>query len=314
MRLLVLGANGQVGYELLTALAPLGQLVSATREGRLPGGATCESVDLIAPRALEALVERIRPDVVVNAAAYTAVDRAEDEPDVAWSVNASAPGRLAEVCAQLGARLIHYSTDFVFNGRSDRPWRETDVTEPLGEYGRSKRAGEERVLASGGKHWIFRTAWVYGSRGRNFLLTMLRLGAKASHLRVVDDQIGCPTPARFVASATAAAIARGGPDRGLWHLACGDSVSWHGFASAIFRRAVGSGALASAPHIEPVASDDYPTRAKRPAYSCLDTDQLHFDFGLRLPSWEHGLDTVMGELVGVEPSRQLLHISERTNP
>lgn len=303
MRLLVLGANGQVGFELLTALAPLGEVIGATRSGRLPGGSACERADLGAPASLADLVDRIGPDVVINAAAYTAVDRAEDEPEAAWAANAEAPTRLASTCARVGARLIHYSTDYVFDGHSRRPWRESDPVAPLGEYGRSKRAGEEGVMASGGRHWIFRTSWVYGARGNNFLRTMLRLGAERDHLRVVADQTGSPTPSRLVAAATAAALARGGPERGLWHMTCSGSTTWHGFAEALFRGAVAAGLLPRAPLIEPIASTDWPTRAHRPMYSCMDISRLHADFDLRLQSWERGLDQVIGELADASLSR-----------
>lgn len=296
MRLLVLGANGQVGFELLGALAPLGDLVAATRSGTLPGGAPCERADLDAPDVLDALVERIRPGVVVNAAAYTAVDRAEDEPGAAFRANADAPGRLARTCARIGARLVHYSTDYVFDGQGQRPRREDDACAPLGVYGKSKRAGEEAILATDCEAWVFRTAWVYGVRGQNFLRTMLRLAAERDHLRVVADQVGSPTPARMIAATTAAALARGGPARGLWHLTCAGETSWHGFAEAIFARALAAGLVARPPTVTPIPSSDYPTRATRPAFSTLDTTALQRDFGLALPRWETGLDQVIAQL------------------
>src|SRR5690606_32831953 len=199
VRLLLLGANGQVGHALRRELAPLGEVVCTTRSGSLPDGGSCERADFDQPATLPALVERIAPDVVVNAAAYTAVDRAEEEAEAAFRANAEAPGALAGACARGGALLVHYSTDYVFAGNGTRPWREDDPTAPLGVYGASKLAGEEAVRGSGARHMVFRTAWVYGTHGHNFMRTMLRLGAERDELRVVADQVGTPTPAGLIA-------------------------------------------------------------------------------------------------------------------
>jgi dTDP-4-dehydrorhamnose reductase len=207
VKLLLLGANGQVGHELRRSLSPLGEVIAATRDGNLSDGGSCEIVDFDHPQSLAALVERIAPDVVVNAAAWTAVDLAERERDAAFRANAEAPRVLAETCARRGVRLVHYSTDYVFDGRGTRPYREDDPTSPLGVYGKSKLAGEEAIRASGADHMILRTAWVYAPRGRNFLLTMLRLGAERDRLRVVADQFGTPTGAALISDATAQAIA-----------------------------------------------------------------------------------------------------------
>ena len=299
MRLLVVGANGQVGRELRRSLAELGQVLPATRDGRLDDGTACAVADLGDPDGLARLVRDTTPDAVVNAAAYTAVDKAEDEPDVAWRINAQAPGVLARACAGAGIPLVHYSTDYVFDGRGTRPYREDDPTAPLGAYGASKRAGEEAVLAAGGRPLVFRTAWVYAAHGHNFLRTMLRLGAEREELRVVADQVGTPTPAALIADVTAVALRRAlaGPAvAGLWHLVVAGQTSWHGFAEAIFAEAVAAGLLPRAPRVLPITTAGYPTRARRPAYSCLDTTRLRRDFGVELPDWREGLRGVVTEL------------------
>ena len=289
MKLLLLGANGQVGFELRRSLAPLGEVVAATRDGRLVDGGMCETADFDAVDSLAPLVDRIAPDAVVNAAAWTAVDLAEAERDAAFRANAEAPRVLAEACARRGARLVHYSTDYVFDGRGTRPYREDDPTAPLGVYGESKLAGEDAIRVSGTDHAILRTAWVYAPRGRNFLLTMLRLGAQRERLRVVADQVGTPTCAALIADATAQVIAHPSRASGTWHLTAGGQTSWHGFAEAILAGAVERGLLPHAPEVEAISTADYPTPAARPAYSVLDTTRLQRDFGIVLPDWREGL-------------------------
>lgn len=296
MRLLLVGGNGQVGHALRRALVPLGDVVVATRDGTLSEGGICEVADLAAPDTLPALVARIAPDLVVNAGAYTAVDKAEQEPDLAHRVNAGAPGALAGACARAGIGLVHFSTDYVFDGRATRPYREDDPTGPLGAYGASKLAGEEAVRASGAAHKIFRLCWVYGPRGRNFLLTMLRLAGERDVLRVVADQLGTPTPADWIADATATAIARRPDLSGTWHLAAGGHTSWHGFASEIVARAAARGLIAAAPRVDAIATADYPTPARRPAFSVLDTSAFTRDFDLSLPPWQSGVDATLAEL------------------
>lgn len=297
MRILLLGANGQVGHALHRSLVGLGDIVATTRSGRLPGSqAPCPVADLDRPAALPALIAGVAPDVVVNAAAHTAVDRAESEPDAAFRINAEAVGALADACHARGALLVHYSTDYVFPGDADRPWREDDATAPLGVYGASKLAGEDAVRASGCAHLILRTAWVYGARGHNFLRTMLRLGAERDELKVVADQVGSPTPAPWIAQATALALARRGAQSGTWHLVAGGETSWHGFAGAIFEDARRAGLIDRVPTVHAVGSDAYPTAARRPAYSRLDTGKLAADFGIRLPDWRDGLRQVIAEL------------------
>jgi dTDP-4-dehydrorhamnose reductase len=294
-RILLLGANGQVGTELRRSLAAVGDLVAATRSGELDGRA-CERADCDDPSGLAALVERVRPDVVVNAAAYTAVDRAEQERDAAWRVNAEAPRVLADACARHAARLVHYSTDYVFDGRGTRPYREDDPTAPLGVYGASKLAGEDAVRASGALHMIFRTAWVYAAHSHNFLRTMLRVGGERDVLRVVADQVGTPTPASLIADVTANALRHPSAPAGTWHLTADGQTTWHGFAEAIFAGAVRRGLLPRAPMVEPITTADYPTPAARPAYSVLDTRKLRETFGISLPAWQDGVGGVLDEL------------------
>lgn len=296
MKLLLLGAGGQVGFELQRALAPLGDLVCATRSGTLPGGAPCAIADLSRPDTLAALLDAHAPGVVVNAAAYTAVDRAESEAGLAHAINADAPAALARWCAPRGAMLVHYSTDYVFDGAGTRPYREDDATAPLGAYGRGKLAGEEAIRASGAAHLILRTAWVYAARGQNFLRTMLRLGKERDALRVVADQFGAPTPARWIASATAALLARQAAVQGTFHLTAAGETTWHGFAEAIFDAALAAGLLERAPRVDPITTAEYPTPARRPAYSRLENTRLHDAFGLQLPDWRRGVAEVIAEL------------------
>lgn len=296
MRTLVLGAGGQVGRELLHALAGQGEVVAATRTGAPVDGARGARADLADPASVIALLEAERPERVVNAAAYTAVDRAEGEPALAQVVNAEAPGEIARWCAGQGVPLVHYSTDYVFDGQGSRPYRVDDPTAPLGVYGRTKLAGERAVRAAGGRHLIFRTAWVYAAHGHNFLRTMLRLGAERDALRVVSDQVGTPTPAGLIADVTARALAVEGAASGTWHLTAAGDTSWHGFAEAIFEGAAARGLLSRVPRVEAIPTSEYPTPARRPAYSCLDTSTLERDFGLQLPHWRDGVAGVLNEL------------------
>ncbi len=306
MKVLLLGANGQVGFELARSLAPLGELVCATRSGALPGGAPCLTADLTQPESLAAALDAVRADVIVNAAAYTAVDRAEDEPELAQRVNARA---LAEIGAHAVARqalVVHFSTDYVFDGAGSRPYRENDATAPLGVYGRSKLDGENALRASGCDHLVLRTAWVYAARGHNFLRTMLRFAREREELRIVGDQRGAPTPARLIAAASALALSRllarraGERDKrlGTYHLCAAGQCTWFDFAGAIFARAQAAGLLEHAPRLVPISTAEYPTPAHRPAYSVLDCSKLRDAFGLHLPDWRSGLDAVIGELAG----------------
>lgn len=298
MKILLLGANGQVGHELRRSLAPLGEIVATTRSGALPDGTPCEVADFDQPGTLGDLVDRIAPDLVVNAAAYTAVDRAEDDRDAAFRANAEAPARLAEACARRGTPLVHYSTDYVFDGQGTRPYSEDDATAPIGAYGESKLAGEEAIRASGAHHLIFRTAWVYGARGGNFLLTMLRLAKDRDELRVVADQHGTPTPAWLIADVTAKVLAKHPQATGTFHLTAAGGTHWQGFAQAIVEEAHGLGVIARAPVVTPIRTQDYPTRAQRPTYSRLDISKLQALLGEELPDWTRALDPVMDAVAG----------------
>ncbi|MEN1944413.1 dTDP-4-dehydrorhamnose reductase [Luteimonas sp. MJ293] len=296
MRILLTGANGQVGHALRRSLPALGEVVCATRDGRLADGTPCEVADLARPDELETLLQRTTPDVVVNAAAYTAVDRAETERDAAFLINAETVGALARACAEQGTLLVHYSTDYVFPGNEPRPQREDDPTGPLNVYGASKLAGEQAIRASECQHLIFRISWVYAAYGHNFLRTMLRLAGECEELRVVHDQVGAPTPAEWIAKATAQAIAQRGDRSGTWHLAAGGETAWHGFAEAIFAEALRTGLIQSAPQLISVPTSDYPTPARRPASSRLDTSRFAHDFGITLPDWRQGVVEVISTL------------------
>jgi dTDP-4-dehydrorhamnose reductase len=304
MKILLLGANGQVGHELLKTLSPLGDVVAATRSGELGDGSPCLRVDLADRASLAQALDASAADVIVNAAAYTAVDRAEDEPALADRVNHLAPAEIGAWAAARGALVVHYSTDYVFDGGAKQPYREDDPTAPLGAYGRSKLAGENALRASGCVHLIFRTAWVYAARGGNFLRTMLRLGAEREELRIVADQVGAPTPATWIAQATVVALARwrdGGADarkvmQGITNVVARGQCTWFDFADAIFEGAVGEALLDHAPRRVPIATADYPTRAQRPAYSVLDTERLKNVFAIQLPDWRAGLDEILNEI------------------
>ena len=293
MRILLLGGTGQVGYELRRSLAPLGELTVTTRTGELPDGGACESLDLYAPETFSSLIDRAAPDIVVNATAHTAVDRAEDEPELAFLANAEAPAELARLCARRGSSLVHYSTDYVFDGTANTPYREDHPTAPLGVYGASKLAGEQGIQASGARHLILRTAWVYATRGSNFLRTMLRVGAERDELRVVADQRGCPTPAWLIADVTARILGQGIRQPGVRHLVAQGETTWHGFAEAIFNEAQIRGLIVPRPRVVPITTADYPTRARRPAYSVMDGGLLCAEYGVSLPDWREALATTL---------------------
>lgn len=274
-RILLTGINGQVGWELQRSLQPLGEVIALDRTG----------LDLSNPDRIREVVRSIKPSVICNPAAYTAVDKAETETDLAMTVNAMAPGILAEEARRHDALLIHYSTDYVFDGEKDSPYKEDDPTSPLGNYGRSKLAGEQAIQAIGCRHLIFRACWVYGLRGHNFLRTILRLAGERDQLRIVNDQFGMPTWSRMISDASAQALARYTGQQGIYHLAAADSTSWHGFASEILSSAYKLGMIAKLPAVHPIASTDYPTPARRPPNSRLDSTRLAADFHLQLPDW-----------------------------
>lgn len=306
MKILLLGANGQLGRTFLDqgGLAARGELAAACRDGVLTTGGLGKIADLSDPASLPAVLDRLRPDVIVNAAAYTAVDRAEQEEALATRVNGEAVGVLGSWAAAHGALVIHYSTDYVFDGHQSQPYAVDAPAGPLGAYGRSKLAGERALQESGADHFIFRTAWVYAAHGHNFLRTMLRLGAERDELRVVADQHGAPTDTGLIVDGTLAALDRWmTSDRaaresliGTHHLVASGATTWHGFASAIFDAAQVRGLLPNPPHVVAIATTDYPTPAVRPAWSLLDNTDFQRRFASPLPDWRDGMLRVMDQL------------------
>lgn len=283
-RMLLTGKNGQVGWELERALAPLGEVFACDRAG----------LDLADPDRIRAVVRETRPGIIVNAAAYTAVDKAESEPDIAMAINGTAPGILAEEAKRLGALLVHYSTDYVFDGTKPMPYTEDDAPAPINSYGRSKLAGEQAIQASGCRHLILRTSWVYGLRGGNFLRTMLRLAGEKDELRIVDDQIGSPTWSRAIADATAAILNRAETPAGLYHMTASGTTSWFGFTRAILANT----RLQKQPRLLPIATAEYPLPARRPANSALDGHRFNNSFGFTLEPWDIALRRCLADIPG----------------
>lgn len=292
-RVLLLGAAGQVGGELQASFADFGDLTCADRK----------SADLGRPEQVRDLVRRLAPDVILNAAAYTAVDRAESEPELAMVINGEAPRVLAEEALRLGALLVHYSTDYVFDGSKQEPWIESDEPNPLSAYGATKLAGERAIESTGCRRLIFRTSWVYGPRGKNFLFTMLRLARDRDRIAIVNDQFGAPTSSIEIAAATRKIVAgimemRFGTEKdwaGIYHMSCADVTTWFGFAQAIFARAEGL-LGGKVPELVPIATAEYPTPARRPRNSVLSNARLLERFGARLPPWVVALEDVMAVL------------------
>lgn len=295
MKILLLGKNGQVGWELQRSLAPLGELIALERHS-----ANGLSGDLSDLEALRATIRQIQPDIIVNAAAYTAVDKAESETELADRVNGQASQVMAEEARALDAWLIHYSTDYVFNGEGLAPWLETASASPVNHYGASKLAGEQAIIASGCKYLIFRTSWVYGARGNNFAKTMLRLAKDRETLSVIADQFGAPTGADLIADVTALAIlqVQRHPElAGLYHLAAAGEVSWHGYASHVIDFARANGEELAVTAINPIDTSAYPTPARRPLNSRLDTQKLRDNFSLHLPDWQSGVTRMLREVL-----------------
>jgi dTDP-4-dehydrorhamnose reductase len=297
MTILLFGKGGQVGWELQRALAPLGDVVA------LDFDSTTLHADFSRPEGLADTVRAVRPTVIVNAAAHTAVDKAEAEPELARAINATAPAVLAREAAALGATLVHYSTDYVFDGTGSAARSEQAPTGPLGVYGLTKLEGEQALQASGCRHLILRTSWVYAARGGNFAKTMLRLAAERDELRVIDDQVGAPTGAELLADCTAHAL-RALAERpelaGLYHLAAASETSWHGYARHVIERARSAGRpiKVAADRLLPIPTSAYPTPARRPLNSRLDCSRFTQAFGLRLPPWQQGVDRMLDELFG----------------
>lgn len=299
MTILLLGKNGQVGWELQRALAPLGNVIALDRNGQ---DGLCGDIGNL--DGLRGTIEQIKPDLLVNAAAYTAVDQAQSEPELAATLNHHAPALMAELMKALGGCLIHYSTDYVFDGSGNQPWQETDTTGPLNVYGATKLAGEQAIQASGCAHLIFRTSWVYASRGNNFAKTMLRLGKERETLNVINDQIGAPTGVELIADVTAHALRQWQhqPDiSGIYHLAAQGETSWYDYARYVFDWAKSAGLPLALQSVNPIPSEDYPAPAIRPKNSRLDCNKLKTTFNLQLPDWKQGVNRMLQE-TNKEPS------------
>lgn len=294
MRILLTGKNGQVGFELQRALAPLGEVVAVDQH----------DCDLANPDAIRRLLARVEPNVIVNPAAYTAVDRAESEQELAQAINGVAPGVLGDEAVRRGALVVHYSTDYVFDGAKDGAYSEDDAPNPQSVYGKTKLAGERALQASGADHLIFRTSWVFGAHGGNFAKTMLRLAAERNGLKIVADQFGAPTSAALLADVTALLLGRykreGRADFpfGLYHLVAGGRTSWHEYAQTVVRAALSAGKSLklTADQVLPITTAEYPLPAPRPSNSLLDTSRLRQTFGLELPMWQSGLDHVLQQI------------------
>lgn len=295
MKILLTGKNGQVGFELQRALAPLGEVVAVDHQ----------ECDLADADAIRRLVAEVRPQVIINPAAYTAVDKAEAEPVLAQAINAIAPGVFGEEAARLGALVIHYSTDYVFDGSKPGAYQESDAPNPQSVYGQTKLAGEQALQASGADHLIFRTSWVFGAHGANFAKTMLRLAAERDGLKIVADQFGAPTSAALLADVTAQVLGRfkregrAGFSFGLYHLVAGGCTTWHEYAQTVVRAALAASKplKLTADDILPITTADYPLPAPRPSNSRLDTIRLRQTFGLELPEWQRGLDHVLQQIL-----------------
>jgi dTDP-4-dehydrorhamnose reductase len=287
MKILITGAGGQLGRELKRSLATLGEVIALTRQ----------QLDLANTNQLIASIRQHAPTHILNAAAWTAVDKAETETDAAHAVNGHAPGVLAEEATRLDAVLVHYSTDYVFDGFGTTPWKESDTPNPQSVYGRSKLAGEQAIAAVGGRCLVLRTSWVFGLHGANFMNTMLRLAKDRNELRVIGDQYGTPTWTRHLADATALALLHPGPATGLYHLAAAGETTWHAYAEAIFEEATRLGLLNKTPTVHRITTADYPLPAPRPANSRLDCSLFTRDFGLALPDWRIGLNDCLADRI-----------------
>ncbi len=315
MKILLIGKNGQVGWELQRTLATLGEIISVDRN----------QMDLANPDSIRAVIRGTKPDIIVNAAAYTAVDKAESEPELVMAINGVAPGIMAEEAKRLNALMVHYSTDYVFDGTKTTPYTEDDIPNPLNVYGKTKLAGEQAIQAAGISHLIFRTSWVYGARGKNFLLTILRLAKEQDELKIVDDQIGAPTWSRMIAEATGQILAQSSLPHiydlsmltdqrkselrksgvtslsrlkdvsGVYHLTSGGQTSWYGFTEAILKSAPH---LVPQPSLKPISTSEYPLPALRPTNSVISNCRIFKTFGITLPSWNHALCLCMDEVEG----------------
>lgn len=294
MKILLLGKNGQLGWELQRSLATLGELIALDRHSTHLCG------DLENTEGLRSTIRQVRPDVIVNAGAYTAVDKAESETERSYQVNARASQAMAEEAALLGSWLVHYSTDYVFEGGGSTAWSETDPVAPLNVYGASKSEGEQAIVSSGCKHLIFRTSWVYGALGNNFAKTMLRLAKERATLNVIADQIGAPTGADLLADVSVCAIrqAQARPELGgIYHLAAAGETSWHGYAQFVIDLAREHGEVLAVEQVNPIDTKAYPTPARRPLNSRLNTQKLRTNFSLHLPDWQSGVTRMLMEVL-----------------
>ena len=295
MKILLFGKNGQVGWELQRSLSSVGELVALDTDDQMPCGDFTRLEDIIQT------IHSVSPDIIVNAAAYTAVDKAESESALAHTINTQAPKILAQESLKIGAWLVHYSTDYVFDGNGTKPWKETDPTAPINIYGSTKLEGEKAVINSGCKHLIFRTSWIYSARGENFIKTMIRLAQSRDHLSVIDDQIGAPTGAELLADVTAHSICtalRQPQVSGLYHLAAKGEISWYGYANFVLDKARQSGIKlqVQAENIRPVTTDVFPQTARRPGNSRLNTKKIEHTFDLTLPLWQTGVTRMLTEI------------------
>lgn len=292
-KILLIGKNGQVGWELRRTLATIGEVIAVDRR----------TIDLVEPDTIRQTIQEIKPNLIVNAAAYTSVDKAEQEPELAQAINGDAPGIVAEEAKRIRAGMIHYSTDYVFDGTKTTPYTEQDITNALNIYGKTKLAGEQVIQAVDAPHFIFRTSWVYGTRGKNFLLTILRLTREREELRVVEDQVGSPTWSRMIAGMTAQILSQGKSKpveylqerQGIYHMTAGGQTSWYGFAKMIIESDPDK-SKQKLQNLVPIATDQYPTPAFRPAYSVMDNTKMISTFGLSMPNWDECLMMVMEEL------------------
>jgi dTDP-4-dehydrorhamnose reductase len=291
MKILLTGVTGQVGWELQRTLMTVGEVIAVGRE----------QIDLAQPETIRRTIREVKPDLIVNAAAYTAVDKAESEPELAMAINGIAPGAIAQEAKRVGAAMIHYSTDYVFDGSKATPYTEQDQPDPQNIYGKTKLAGEQAIASVGVPHLILRTSWVYGLRGKNFLLTMLRLAQEQEEIRVVDDQIGSPTWSRIIAEVTAQIVSQSPHNvsdflankSGIYNLTASGQTSWYGFAKAILADNIKQSRKLQ--RLIAITTEEYPTAASRPAYSLLDSAKLSNTFGLVLPDWERSLELVLAE-------------------
>ena len=312
MKILLLGANGQLGYELHRQLAVFGEVEVSTRDGILPGGLRCKAIDIGETEQLESAIREARPNLIVNASAFTGVDLAEQQPERAWKINVHAVASMAASARELSALLIHFSSDYVYSGYNAIPWTERDPCAPESQYGRSKLAGDLAIVDSRCAHWIIRTQWLYAARGNNFMRAILRRAQEGKPLRVVGDQFGAPTPVRWVASAVSSMVSRwldqfgvpGQSSTGVYHFAAQGTCSWHTYALELLKQAHALGLLREIPDLREVSTAEYAAPAPRPRYGVLNCQKIKREFDIAPPNWREGLRQTLCELaIGETPSK-----------